>query len=283
MRRISALLVLLCGLLVSAAGSEAAVGGEGNRITADETKDGRSAEAEAPLPPAPIAGERVVANRSKLLKRKRSTPRHVAPPPPRPPCREGGGGYWDGDPHQPLSEYVTFPDCPDPVTGTRRPPGSAGPAAPPTAAEVAAQIWYWETLLPDPGLATSPPNGAITGLDLYLSIGGPQHLTFDVAALGYDVRIEATSVYDVDWGDPRPDSSPHGEAVTEDHPNQGGPYPTGDLRHQYIDRGEVTITVTQKWTAQWTAGGESGTIEDRLVTSASRTIPVQEIQAIVTG
>jgi len=196
---------------------------------------------------------------------------------------EGGGGYWEGDPHQPLSEYVTLPDCPDPVTGTRRPPGSTGPAAPPTAADAAAQIWYWETLLPDPSLATSPPNGAITGLDLYLSIGGPQHLTFDVPALGYDVHLEVTSVYDVDWGDPRPDSSPHGEAVTEEHPNQGGPYPTGDLRHQYIDRGDVTITVTQKWTAQWTAGGESGTIEDRLSTSASRTIPVQEIQAIITG
>jgi len=153
----------------------------------------------------------------------------------------------------------------------------------PTAAEVAAQIWFWETLLPDPSLATSPPDGGITGLDLYLSIGGRQQVTFDVPALGYDVHIEATSVYDVDWGDPRPDSSPHGQAVTEDHPNQGGPYPTGDLRHQYIERGEVTITVTQKWTAQWTAGGESGTIEDRLVTSASRTIPVQEIQAVITG
>lgn len=90
-------------------------------------------------------------------------------------------------------------------------------------------------------------------------------------------------MYDVDWGDPNPDGSPHGEAVTRNHPNQGGPYPNGDLRHQYIDRGNVTIDVTQRWTAQWTAGGQSGTIADRLTTSASRTIPVQEIQAVITG
>lgn len=52
---------------------------------------------------------------------------------------------------------------------------------------------------------------------------------------------------------------------------------------QYIDRGEVTVEVTQKWTGRWSAGGESGVIADRLATSATRTIKVEEIQAVITG
>ena len=84
----------------------------------------------------------------------------------------------------------------------------------------------------------------MAGLDFYLTIGGPQDLTFDVRALGYDVHVEVSSVYDVDWGDPKPDGCPLGRAVTRGHPTQGGPYPNGDLRHQYIHRGSVTIEVT---------------------------------------
>ncbi len=142
---------------------------------------------------------------------------------------------------------------------------------------------WWETTLPDPTMATSPPTGAITGLDMFLSIGGPQKVTFDVPSLGYIVHLDVNSTYDVDWGDPAPDGSAIGAKVTRGHRTQGGPYPNGDLRHQYIDRGAPTITVTQRWTASWTAGGESGTISDVLFTDATSTIAVQEIQAVITG
>lgn len=192
------------------------------------------------------------------------------------PCVQGGFTYiqrWGLD----LGNQVTLPDCPGAAGSTK------AAAPPPSPQDAAFQAWYWETKLPDPSLATSPPDGAITGLDLYLAIGGQQSMTLDVPALGYVVHLEVTSVYDVYWGDPRPDDSATGRAVTRNHPTQGGPYPSGDLRHQYIDRGSVTIEVAQKWTATWSAGGESGTIADRLATSATRTIPVQEIQAVVTG
>ena len=65
--------------------------------------------------------------------------------------------------------------------------------------------------------------------------------------------------------------------------SQGGPYPNGDLRHQYIERGSPTIEVTQRWTARWSAGGQSGTIADRLFTTSSLVLPVDELQAVVTG
>lgn len=166
-----------------------------------------------------------------------------------------------------------MPGCPvgpsAPVQPVRPPPRAAALAA------------WWQTTLPDPAMAMSPPGVAITGLDLYLSIGGPQRLTFDVASLGYSVHLEVGSVYDVDWGDPSPDGSVLGARVTRGHRTQGGLWPNGDLRHQYIERGSATIKVTQRWTARWTAGGESGTISDVLYTEAATTIPVQEIQAVL--
>ena len=281
MRRLAAGVVVLALAIGGCPAAHAqVVSGGGNRVEASDSRSGEDADAQAP---APAAGRAVVANRAKVLRGAGSGRRSTRSPAAPPPCLSGGGGGWSSDPHDAGATWQSIPDCPAAApAGARRSPSSPAPP-PPTAADAAAQVWYWETILPDPSLATSPPDGAITGLDLYLSIGGPQHLTFDVPALGYVVHLEVSSVYDVDWGDPRPDGSPRGQAVTRDHPTRGGPYPTGDLRHQYIDRGQVTITVTQKWTGRWSAGGESGTIADRLVTTASRTIPVQEIQAVITG
>ncbi len=199
-------------------------------------------------------------------------------PPPKPALWwiEGKGVCVTGLPNFPFTypgtgEKTVFPNC----------NGTAGPP-PPTPLEAAYEAWYWETKLPSPTMATSPPNGAITGLDLYLAIGGDQTLSYDIPALGYNVRLDVTSVYDVNWGDRKPDnSSVLGRAVTKGHRTQGGMYPSGDLRHQYIERGSATIEVTQRWTATWSAGGQSGTIADRLATSATLTIPVQEIQAVL--
>lgn len=93
---------------------------------------------------------------------------------------------------------ASVPGCPG---GSAR-AGARGAPAPPSPAEAALSAW-WETTLPDPTMATSPPGGAITGLDLFLSIGGPQALSFDVTSLGIPVHIDVHSTYDVDWGDPR--------------------------------------------------------------------------------
>jgi len=188
----------------------------------------------------------------------------------------GGGNFTLPGSEQPVG--WTLQGCPP---GPRKPGGGGRPALP-SPRDAALSVW-WQTTLPDPTMATSPPEGAITGLPLYLQLGGPQTLAFDVASLGHNVHLEVRSTYDIDWGDPSPDRSALGAAVTRSHPSQGGLYPNGDLRHEYIDRGNATITVTQRWTAHWTAGGESGTISDVLYTQATRTIPIQEIQAILTS
>jgi len=281
MRRIPVLLTTIALLVVGpvAAPAAAVIGGEGDTLTGYDQKGGRGGEARLPQqgkpPPKRKGRPRVV---------ERGTGDRPAPVDlgvneyGAYPCVEGGGTFTMADPLIEIPETVTVPDC-SAVGGDKAKPAKP----PPTARDAALEAWYWQTELPDPAMAHSPPDGAITGLDLYLSIRGPQNLTFDVPALGYDVHIEASSVYDVHWGDARPDESATGRAITRNHPTQGGLYPDGDLRHQYIDRGPVTIEVVQKWTARWSANGESGTIADRLATSATITIPVQEIQAVITG
>lgn len=170
-----------------------------------------------------------------------------------------------------------IPSCPAATGG----PAPAPP--PPTPLEAAYQAWYTEVVLPDPTLATNPTR-VITGLDTFLSIGGSQTVNWSGIALGQQVRLEVTSSYDIDWGDPRPDpTTPNGRARITGTTSQGGPYPNGDLRHQYIERGSATIQVTQRWTAHWSAGGESGTLADRLLTSSSLVLPIEEIQAVITG
>jgi hypothetical protein len=131
--------------------------------------------------------------------------------------------------------------------------------------------------------ASTQPTVAITGLDTFLTIHGPQSMSVDVAALGHTIHFDITSVYDIDWGDPRPDGSRTGAAVTRSHPNQGGPWPHGSLRHQDIERGTAEITITQRWSANWSGGGESGSLPDSVETTGSLSLPIQEIQAVVTG
>jgi hypothetical protein len=262
-------------LAIHAVPAEAGVRGDGDTISADGAKTSRDDGAHSPAPdsppPSPAAGgpRRAGRGRGDRL----PAPIQIYRPGVGT-CTINGSSYVLSDATIETPEVVN--PCPA-AEGS----GGAAPRPPPTPLEAAYQAWYWQTKLPSPSLATSPPDGAITGLDLYLSIGGAQTLTYDIPALGYNVHLDVTSVYDVHWGDPRPDTSATGRAVTRNHPTQGGPYPNGDLRHQYIERGTATIEVTQKWTAAWSAGGQSGTIADRLATSATVTIPIQEIQAVL--
>jgi hypothetical protein len=153
----------------------------------------------------------------------------------------------------------------------------------PSPFDAAVQAWQTEVKLPDPILSTNP-SIAITGLDTFLTISGPTTVTWSGTALGMPVHINVTSTYDIDWDEPRPDASkPNGAAKITGTTSQGGPWPNGDLRHQYIERGSATIQVTQRWTAHWSVGSESGVLADRLHTTSSLTVPIQEIQAVVTG
>jgi hypothetical protein len=123
--------------------------------------------------------------------------------------------------------------------------------------------------LPTPTVRVQPGE-AIVGLLAYLEIGGPQTANFNVTILGVPVTVTATSTYEVDWGD--------GSPPAVDLTTQGGPYPDGTITHAYQNSGHFTITVTQHWTATWTAQGAVGTIGG-LFTIGRLDLPVIEVQA----
>lgn len=114
------------------------------------------------------------------------------------------------------------------------------------------------------------PGQAMVGRLAYLEIHGPQTLPWTGVALGQAVIINASSVYDVDWGDGHTDNG----LLT-----QGGAYPNGNITHSYNYSGHYLITVTQRWTAAYSAGGVSGTIDNVLHTVGTLALPAFEVQS----
>jgi hypothetical protein len=135
---------------------------------------------------------------------------------------------------------------------------------------VADQAWQHLVPLPHPTVAVKPGE-AIVGHLAYLEIGGPQSIQWSGVALGVPISITATSTYDVDWGD----GTPPDTGLT----TQGGPWPTGTITHAYQFAGNYVITVTQRWTANWTTEGTSGTIANALFTTGTLPLPAREVQA----
>ena len=150
-------------------------------------------------------------------------------------------------------------------------PGVQSVAGTPSAAAAAAQVWRDGVHL-DPPTMTVKPGWAITGKPAYLEIGGAQTLQKPFSVFGYDIAIDATSTYDVDWGD---GTTAHGLT------SQGGPWPDGSISHVYERAGFNTLTVTQRWSADWSIGAANrGRILDQLVTRATLAIESRQVQAV---
>ena len=130
----------------------------------------------------------------------------------------------------------------------------------PAPSSLAADLWQRDVDLTQPRPVIEPAD-AITGIPVYLQIGGPQTGRWEFDPFGIEIVIEATSEYIVDWGDGTP---------TTRTTSQGGPHPEGDVTHGYRYKGTYDIVVTQRWTATWRTSGagvsSSGTIADVLQT-----------------
>lgn len=148
-------------------------------------------------------------------------------------------------------------------------PNSPTPAGMSPAA-AAALAWRDMVQLPKPGLWMAPGK-ALTGMAGCLEIGGPSAMSRGFDVFGMPVSLSIGSTYDIDWGD--------GTSLTG-VTSHGGPCPDGDLKHAYAKRGNVTITVTQNWTATWSAGGTGGTIAGVLRTVQTLALSVEEAQAV---
>ena len=82
----------------------------------------------------------------------------------------------------------------------------------------------------------------------------------------------ATGKYYVDWGD---------GTTTGPHSVEGGPWPDGQITHEYIHIGAYDVVVTERWTATWSFGSESGTLDELRTVGRIDDFPVQQIQAVV--
>jgi hypothetical protein len=160
--------------------------------------------------------------------------------------------------------YSTAPPCP-------RAPGSAAEAALiETPAMVARRHWEDISLpVPHPTIA---PGRAITGKLAYLETRGRTSYTYmNDTALG-PLVITATGSYSVDWGD--------GE-TSGPHSIEGQPWPDGAITHEYQTVGRHNVAVTERWTATWRLGGQSGVLRALETTGRIDNFPVEQIQAVV--
>lgn len=135
------------------------------------------------------------------------------------------------------------------------------------------QAWRSVVRPPPPTPLRVAPGKAATGLLAYLEIGGDPAPTETLDnPIGPDVVITMTPRYVVRWGD----------GATTTTTSQGGPYPSGDVTHTYLDEGTVTITVEAYWTATWRAGGAGGELPELAEpTSAALDLPVEQYQAVI--
>lgn len=158
----------------------------------------------------------------------------------------------------------TYPPCPE----TPRAPGEPAPVE--TRAMVAAR--YWERVpLPKPQPAIAPGR-AITGKLAYLETRGEITRTYTNDTVFGPLEIVARGSYNVDWGD--------GE-TSGPHAFEGRPWPDGAITHDYLRIGSYDVVVTEKWTANWRLGGESGVLRTLQTTGRIDDFPVEQIQAVI--
>ncbi len=166
-------------------------------------------------------------------------------------------GVSETDTHNILASY---PPCP-------AQPGSILVETPHRVA-----IRFWQDIpLPKPEPQIQPGR-AITGKFAYLETRGTTSHTFTQSDTPFGpLRIVATGRYYVNWGD---------GTTTGPHPDEGAPWPDGRITHEYLRVGKYDVVVTERWTATWHFGAESGTLNELRTTGRIDDFPVEQIQAV---
>ncbi len=149
--------------------------------------------------------------------------------------------------------------------------GPEGPVPATTPSSYARRFWQGIPL-PDPQPQIAPGR-AITGMYAYLETRGTTTHTHNEPDTPFGpLTIVATGKYYVDWGD---------GTRTGPHSAEGEPWPDGRIKHEYIHVGSYDVVVTERWTATWSFGDQSGTLDELRTEGRIEDFPVQQIQAIV--
>ncbi len=132
---------------------------------------------------------------------------------------------------------------------------------------------YWENVplpRPEPYIA---PGRAITGMFAYMETRGTTTHTFTEPSTPFGpLTIVATGRYFVDWGD---------GTHTGPHSHEGEPWPDGQITHECLHVGAYDVVVTERWTATWAFGSQSGMLTELRTVGRIEDFPVQQIQAVV--
>ncbi len=159
-----------------------------------------------------------------------------------------------------IATPITFP----------QPLAPGAPAPVETASMVATR--YWERIpLPKPQPAIAPGR-AITGKLAYLETKGELTHTYTNNTAFGPLEIVASGGYTVNWGD---------GTTTGPHSFEGVAWPDGKITHEYLNIGKYNVVVTEKWTATWKLGAESGVLRTLQTTGRIDAFPVEQIQAVV--
>jgi hypothetical protein len=128
--------------------------------------------------------------------------------------------------------------------------GGASPVV--TVADVRADAGqaYREQMRPPAATISTQPSGrSVVNMPTYFMAGGAGPMTRSFGPAGIRMTITATPTYVWDFGD----------GVTYETSSKGGPHPTGDVRHTYRTPGTRTVTLTTRWTAEFTVVTALGT------------------------
>lgn len=172
------------------------------------------------------------------------------------------GAHPGGNGFNPVYNLVPCPEQP----GT---PGHPTPFDTPSI--IARRYWDQDIPLPNPAPSIAPGR-AITGKLAYLETKGELTHAYTENTVFGVLQITAHGSYTVDWGD--------GEK-TGPYNFEGKPWPDGQITHDYLKVGTYNVVVTEKWTADWSLGGESGVLRTLQTTGTINNFPVQQIQAVI--
>ena len=146
-------------------------------------------------------------------------------------------------------------------------PGVELPVADPA---VLAEVFWGEVLLPKP-VPRIEPGWAMTGRLAYLETQAPMTQSFTRDTPLGPLTITATGHFLVDWGD---------GTRTGPHEFAGAPWPDGRITHGYTHARTVNVVVTERWTATWTLGTRTGTLNALSTEGRIQDLPVREVQAV---
>ncbi len=196
-----------------------------------------------------------------------------------PPRREkrgtsgGGGGEVEAPIECVEGGTFHFTDC-SVATPTFGAPPPGRPPAPPVDRRQYAIDYFRSLPLPRPAPEISAKAGGITGATHSLDLRVPQQVVFTDPETPFGpLVVHAYATFVVAWGD----------GTTGTYTDAGAPYPRSDITHSWERRGTYDITVTARWTADWSYGDFSGSVRGVSTTGTIAEWPVIELQAVITG